>query len=442
VNIFVAVGLILALAIIFVIMVVKSLIIICPPNRVAVISGRKRVLSDGRTVGYRILKGGRTMRVPLLERVSWMDLNTIPLDVSVTNAFSRGAIPLNVQGIANVKVSSTEGLLENAAERFLDFPSAHIGQIAKETLEANLRGVLATLSPEEVNEDRLKFSQVLIDEADDDMKTLGLSLDVLKIQNVTDDVLYLESIGRKLTAEVIRNAKVAEANRKSESQQAEAKARQMAEIAQVQADKAIVEQQNDLRVRTAELDALGRAKEEQAKVAGDTARAVAEQELQAERIELEKRRLEANVVTPARADLEAKQLNAQAAAASIIENGKAQVEIFRRITDQYQLAGDDGQRIFVLNMLPELIDKIVSVVQDVTIERVAVVDSGGSDSGAIPGFLSQLPATVASLTEQIGALTGVDILGAMRSDESDESSDASIEVESRLPPPAASDEAD
>ena len=98
-----------------------------------------------------------------------------PLEVSVTNAYSKGAIPLNVQGIANVKVSSAEGLLENAAERFLDRPTEQIGQIAKETLEANLRGVLATLSPEEVNEDRLKFSHQLIDEADDDIKTLGSS---------------------------------------------------------------------------------------------------------------------------------------------------------------------------------------------------------------------------------------------------------------------------
>jgi len=432
-------GLLVALAVIFTIMVVKSLVIICPPNRVAVISGRTRTLSNGRTVGYRILRGGRTLRVPILEKVSWMDLNTIPLDVSVTNAYSRGAIPLNVQGIANIKVSSAEGLLENAAERFLDFPSAHIGQIAKETLEANLRGVLATLSPEEVNEDRLKFSQTLIEEADDDMKTLGLSLDVLKIQNVTDDVNYLESVGRRLTAEVVRDARVAEANRKSESEQAEAKARQLAEIAQVHADQAIVEQQNSLRVRTAELDALGRAKEAQAKVAGDIARAVAEQELESERIELEKRRLEADVVTPARADLEARELNAQAAAASIIENGKAQVEIFRRITDQYQLAGDDGQRIFVLNMLPELIDKIVSVVDNVSIDRVAVVDTGGSNGvGAIPGFLSQLPATVASLTEQIGAITGVDILGAMRSD-GDPGLEPVADNKSSLPPPAPTD---
>ena len=184
------------------------------------ISGRTRTLSDGRTVGYRILKGGRTLRIPILEKVSWMDLNTIPLEVSVTNAYSKGAIPLNVQGIANVKVSSAEGLLENAAERFLDRPTEQIGQIAKETLEANLRGVLATLSPEEVNEDRLKFSHQLIDEADDDIKTLGLELDVMKIQNVTDDNQYLDSVGRRLTAEVVKQARVAEAERMAESEAA------------------------------------------------------------------------------------------------------------------------------------------------------------------------------------------------------------------------------
>ena len=113
--------------------IVKSLIVICPPEQIAVITGKNRTLSDGRTVGYRILKGGRTLRIPIIEKVSWMDLNTIPLEVSVTNAYSKGAIPLNVQGIANVKVSSAEGLLENAAERFLDRPTEQIGQIAKET---------------------------------------------------------------------------------------------------------------------------------------------------------------------------------------------------------------------------------------------------------------------------------------------------------------------
>lgn len=423
-------GIALALAVLFVILIVRSLIVICPPNRVAVISGRKRTLSDGRTVGYRILKGGRTLRIPLIERVAWMDLNTIPLEVSVTNAYSKGAIPLNVQGIANVKVSSGEGLLENAAERFLHVDHMHIGKIAKETLEANLRGVLATMSPEEVNEDRLKFSHQLIDEADDDIKTLGLELDVLKIQNVTDDVNYLESVGRRLTAQVKKDARVAEADREAESEQAEAAARRAAQVAQIEADKKIVEEQNALRVRTAELEAISRAREEEALVAGETAKAVASQELETERIELEKRRVEADVVVPARAELEARQLQAQAEAATIVEDGKAQVEVFKRLTDQYQAAGADGHDVLVLNMLPDLIDKIVATVQNVSIDRVAVVDTGGGGGngdgngdggsrGGIPGLMSQLPASLVAMTEQIEAATGVDILASLRRRDAD-----------------------
>ena len=416
----------LALVVLILIFIIKSLIIICPPNRVAVISGRKRMLSDGRMVGYRLLQGGRTIRIPLIERVQWMSLNTIPLEVEVTNAYSRGTIPLNVAGIANVKVSSREGLLENAAERFLGRSSAQIGQIAKETLEANLRGVLATLSPEEVNEDRLKFSQQLIDEADDDIKTLGLELDVLKIQNVTDDVQYLTSVGRRLTAKVVRDARVAEAERKAEAEQAEANARQVGQIAGIEADKNIVVERNALRVRTAELEAVSNAREEEALVAGDVAKVVASQELEGQRIELEKRRVEAVVVVPARAELEAQQLQARAEAASIIEDGRAQVEVFKLLTDQYQAAGKDGHHVLVLNMLPELIDKIVATVQGVNIDRVAVVDSNGErgrGGGGIPGLVSQLPAALVALTEQIDAATGVDILGSLRRDEEEQIED-------------------
>jgi flotillin len=406
-------GGIVAFVVFFVIATVRSLIIICPPNRVAVISGRARQLSDGRRVGYRAIRGGRTLRVPLLERVAWMELNTIPIEVEVTNAYSRGAIPLNVQGIANVKVSSIEGLLQNSVERFLDVPQADIAAIAKETLEANLRGVLATLTPEEVNEDRLKFAQTLMEEADDDIKTLGLELDVLKIQNVTDEVGYLDSVGRRQTAEVLKEARVAEATRKAEAEESEAKARQRAEIATAHADLMIVEEQNALRVRQAQLEALAGAAEAEAKVAGEKARVVAEQALETERVQLETRRLEADVVAPARADLEAKELAAKADAAQIIEQGNAQVEVFRRLVEQYQAAGSDAQRVFVLRMLPDLVDKIVSTVSAVDIERVSIIDNGGQGTG-VPGFMGQLPAAVIGLAEQIENATGVDLFKAMR----------------------------
>ncbi|MCA9768637.1 MAG: flotillin family protein, partial [Gemmatimonadetes bacterium] len=133
--------------------VVKSLIVICLPNEMVVITGRKRRTADGREVGYRVLNGGRTMRIPVLERVSRLDLTTIPIEVSVQNAYSKGGIPLHVQGIANVKVSGRSPISDNAVERLLNKPFREVMSIAKDTLEGNLRGVLATLTPEEVNED-------------------------------------------------------------------------------------------------------------------------------------------------------------------------------------------------------------------------------------------------------------------------------------------------
>ena len=400
------------LAIILVGVAVKALIVIVPPNQIAVITGRTRALSDGSEVGYRVVRGGRTFRRPIIERVQFMDLNTIAIEVSVHNAYSRGAIPLNVQGIANVKLSSREGLLENSVERFLGRPAEYIPRLAKETLEANLRGVLATLTPEEVNEDRLKFAQVLIDEADDDIKTLGLELDVLKIQNVTDEVGYLDAVGRRQTALVLKDARIAEAQRQAEAEEGEADSRRRGEIATVEADLQIVERQNELRIRKAELELVAVAKEEEAKVEADRARVVAEQELELERIELQTRRLEADVIAPAKARKQAMELEARGEAASIIEDGNAQIEVFRRLVEQYKDAGDDAEQIFVLNILPELVDKIVSTVSSVNIDKVSVIDAGGG-SQSIPGLLSQLPGSVIRLTEQIENATGINILSGL-----------------------------
>jgi flotillin len=150
-------------------------------------------------------------------------------------------------------------------------------------------------------------------------------------------------------------------------------------------------------------------------VAGEKARVVAQQALEQERIGLEQRRLEADVVAPARANLEAKRLDAEAAAATIVEDGKAQVEVFQRLVAQYQAAGSDAQQIFVLNMLPDIIDRLVSTVNGVAIDKISIIDGGGQGTG-VPGMLGQLPAAVISLAEQIETATGVDILGTLRND--------------------------
>jgi flotillin len=89
----------------------------------------------GRKVGYRIIKGGRALRIPLLETVDSMDLTNMPIEVAVQGAYSKGGIPVNVHGIANVKIAGEQPVLDNAIERFLGVDRARIMAIAKDTLE-------------------------------------------------------------------------------------------------------------------------------------------------------------------------------------------------------------------------------------------------------------------------------------------------------------------
>lgn len=392
--------------------IVKSLIIICLPNEMVVITGRRRVGPDGREVGYRLLHGGRTLRIPIIERVSRIDLTTIPIEVAVKNAYSKGGIPLIVHGIANVKVCAREPVSYNAVERLLDKPFNEVMQIAKDTLEGNLRGVLATLTPEEVNEDRLKFAHRLIEEADEDLRKLGLELDTLKIQNVTDEVNYLDSIGRTKTAEVLKIARVSEAQRTSEAEQTEAAAHQAAQVATIQANLKIAEENNRLRVRKAELEGEALAREAEAKVSGEKARVVAEQQLQQERIGLETKRLEADVLLPARADREAAEQRAKGAAAKITEDGRSRLFVLEQTIKLYQGAGTEAERIFILNMLPELIKDISASVDGMQIDKVTIIDSGDR-GGGVANAAAQFPNAIIKITEQIEAATGVNILSRL-----------------------------
>jgi flotillin len=249
------------------ILTITRLIIIVPPNMAAAITGRERSLVDGDVVGYRTVTGGRTLRIPVIEKVQWLSLSTIPLEISVTDAYSKGNIPLSVQAIANVKIASApETVFNNAVERLLDKNQEEIERLARETLTGNLRGVLAKLTPEEVNEDRLGFARHLSEEADHDLKKLGLQLDVLKIQHVSDKVGYLQAIGEKATAEALRDAEIAKANAVAETRKMQSEAKQYAEIAQAMAEAEIKRQQADARklAALAEADADAAIKQRQA----------------------------------------------------------------------------------------------------------------------------------------------------------------------------------
>ncbi len=377
------VAVVLLVAALVAVATVKALIVIVPPNRAAVITGKNRLLADGQQVGYRSVIGGRTLRIPIVETVQHVSLETFPIEISVKNAFSKGNIPLNVEAIANVKIASEpQSTFNNAVERLLGKTEVEIQAMAKDTLMGNLRGVLATLTPEAVNEDRLGFAKALAEDAGEDLAALGFHLDVLKIQNVSDERGYLEAIGRKKAAEAVREAEIAEANAEADTREAQAVARKRAEVREAETAVTVAEAQNTLRVRQAQLDEEGEIAERTARVKAEQAEVEAQRELETQRVTREQERLRADVIEPALAQREAAKAEAEAEAAPILERGKAQVEVLRRLYTEVQSGGEQAFAVFMAEKLPDLLTTAVDAVKGTEIDRLVVLDGGEGEGVA------------------------------------------------------------
>ena len=401
------VGGVIGLLLIGLVFVAQGFLWVCRPNEVLIVSGRKHKLADGTQIGYRIVHGGFSWQLPFFEKVDRMTLETMPIEVRVVNAYSKGGIPLEVQAIANVKVSSDRTRIANAIERFQGQDPREIRRVAKETLEGQIRGVVARMTPEEVNEDRLKFAREMMEEAGEEFEKLGLEVDTLKIQSVSDPIEYLDSIGRERLANVISEAEVAESTAIADAVEVEAEAARRGRVAREQAATAITEATNNLAKKTAEWEARAKSAEERAEQQALAARARAEQEYQELRTRLERLRLEAERVLPADAQRKAAVMDARASAAHIAADGEAMAEVLRMMSDTWIKAGSDAKEVFLIQQLESVLHTVVQRVKDMEIGEVVLLDGG--DGSALPHHIASLPATVGAVLREMSVTTGIDV---------------------------------
>lgn len=411
----VAIAIGIAVGILFLVWIVRQFLYIARPNEALIFSGKSYQAADGAKLGYRVVtQGRRAFRIPVLERVDSMDMRLVPIDVVVQNAYSMGNIPLQIHAIANVKINGNERLLPNAIERFLGRSPTEIQAVAQQTLEGALREVLARMTPEEVNEDRLKFAENLSHAAEADFDKLGLQLDTLKIQNVADETGYLDSLGRPRIAGALRDAENSENQAMQETAQAQATSQRRAEVAKEIGETAVAKKRNEVRRIMAELDGNATAVEREAEAAAKTARAEAEKDLQAIRNELEQRRLQADVVIPAEIDRQARTILAKGEAAPTLENGAAQVEVLRAMSDAWITMGDKAKELYVIQHLDEIVGTVVSQMSSINVGEVNVLDQG--DGRGLASYAASYPQMVASVLHALRDTTGVDITAILDAD--------------------------
>jgi flotillin len=317
------------------------------PNQAAVISGRRRKLADGATVGYRLVRGGATLVFPFLEKVEYLSLNVLTVPLATSRAYTAQGVPVSVKATANVKIKGDDESLRAASERFLGMPPEVFHQLVFQTLEGHLRAILGTLTVEEINADRQSFAQKLTSEAAGDLEKMGIGLDALTIQEISDDEGYLDALGKRRTAEVKRDAEIGQAEANRDSKIRASLALQEGEKVRLNTEALIAQSNRETEIQKAQVAAEIQKERATADQAGPLAEAKARQEVIAEEVRIERIRtqeqiavqeqevlrkekeLEATVVKQAEADRRAAVLRAQGEqeASILAAEGRKQAQI-------------------------------------------------------------------------------------------------------------------
>jgi flotillin len=321
-----------------------------PPSTVAIFYGRKHTLTDENgnrsTVGFRVVRGGAALRVPLLEQVAYLSLNIMSIPLRIQRAYTKEGVAVTVEAVANVKISSDDMSLRGASERFLGMSTEQIKGVIFQTLEGHLRAILGTLTVEEINADRQAFAQKMTDEAALDLKKMGVNIDILTIQQISDEQGYLDALGKKRTAEVKRDAVIGEAQAQRDAMIKSAMADQEGKTKRYEADVAIAQSLRDKESRQAEFDAAVQAKQAEAEQSGPLATAIARQKVTEQETRIDQVRKQQEVLVQAQEaarreqELQAtvvKPAEAQRQAAILLAEGEKQATVIKAEATQKEL---------------------------------------------------------------------------------------------------------
>jgi flotillin len=448
------------------------------PNQVLVISGRRReminpVTQQKERVGFRVVKGGGSFIIPVLERVDILSMEILTIEVEVRSVYTVEGVPVHVDGVAQIKIRGEDVSIYTAAEQFLSKGPDGIVYVAHETLAGHLRGILGMLTVEEIYKDRDAFAQKVLEVSGSDLANMGLEIVSFVIKDIRDDKEYLESLGRTRTAEVKRDAvkgeaeaqrdaTIAQANAARDATIQSAEARQEGETAKFQAETKIAEAQKHYRVQKAEYDKESNRSEVQAELARTLQEKITNQEITAQEVQIEvvakqkqievqeqevqrrARELEATVEKPAEAerfrietlanakkfqteteasgDAESTRLRGVGEAEATRARGLAQAEVIQaqgfaeaQAMEKKAEAWQKYNQAAIIQQLIEALPQVASAVAQPLsqTDRIVVISNGGDGAGA-----SKVTADVTNIVAQvpatIEALTGVNLMEALQ----------------------------
>ena len=403
----------------------------CPSDQILVIFGR---VEKGRS--SKTLHGGGAIVWPLIQDYSYLSLTPITINIPLENALSLQNIRIHVPSTFTVGISTAPEIMSNAAERLLHLKQNAIEDMAKEIIFGQLRLTVASLTIEQINQDRESFLELVRQNVEPELNKIGLHLINVNITDITDGSDYIASIGKKAASEAINKAKVdvaeqdklgaigeAEANREREIRVAQALAKaeigrktaeadQRKEVQKQEADAVqgeniananIADYNSELEVkraaalRTAEVAKFeAQVKIQQAFYQSEHERLraaeVVREEIEKNKIEIAAEAQAERIRREAKGEADGILLKYQAEAEGMRKLLDAKASGYRQLVDSVNGDAQAAATLLLIEKLEELVARQVEAISNLKIDKITVWDSGGNGSGgsSTSNFISNL----------------------------------------------------
>ena len=431
----------------------------CPSDRILVVYGK---VAGGRSA--HCIHGGGAFIVPLVQDYAYIGLTPMTINIPLQNALSFQNIRINVPSTFTVGVSTDPAVMVNAAERLLGLRADAIEGMAKEIIFGQLRLTVASLTIEQINQDRESFLAEIRKNVEPELNKIGLNLINVNITDITDESTYIESIGKKAAAEAINKAKVdvakeqkvgaigeAENNRDmvvsvrqnaAEAEMGKKKAEAGQRVFVAEQEAAAVDGENASKAQIAESNSKLAVRTAEAMRVAEVANRAAEAAIQKAQYDVEIQRLAAAEI--AKKETERKQIQiaaeaeadrvrtvAKGEADGVLMKYQAEAEGVRTLLAGkaagykalVESAGGNAQAAATLLMIEKLEDIVARQAQAISnlkIDKVTVWDSAGGDGkgSSTANFVSSLVKSLPPL-QDVASMAGVELpsyLGKVKAD--------------------------
>lgn len=405
------------------------------PNQALVVYGMKpgKKESEVHKKPYKIVMGGGVFVWPILEQARPISLELMEVRFNVRGVLSRVGVPVNFEGVAQIKIKADEESVGRASELLLGKTENESNHIMLSILEGHIRSVIGAVEPEYIYLNLKEFTDMIIDSAAADLEKIGFYMVSISAEKISDENGYYDIMGKSRLAEAKKSAVdgeskakikryelekvLAEANKDYEIRiseygkiinESKAEAEMAYDLAKYKQEQLVVAEQ----IRTKVIEKEGEVKLEQlegSRKAEELETSVKKQ-TDAERYRIERLALaeEAQMSSRAKAESAMKKEIGTAEAEVIRLKGSAEASAMKEKAEAWKMYNEAAILEMIVDKLPAIVHELSSPLSKT--EKI-VINSGGAagENGGVSRVTNDMIDVVKQVPTLLEAISGLEI---------------------------------